>query len=752
MVSSRGPEILTDGEIEDAYVRCRNRFNLEQCRADGGEELARRVEGLLEAYGTARTTLLDSDRRRKIITDRRTAEVPRTAVVLSAEFHFREGQSCLERGDLSAALEQFEAAHSISPDEPPFAGALALVLLDLGREDDRERVHRLADLALEARPRQIEALVARGELCVLAGETERARHLFRMALEDDPHHARALRAQQALEEQLASAEKADRWMLLASDLLFHGSSLRLSEQVQNDLRRIHSEVFGLAVRREMDDGLRRAGRRGFDVQTTIGEGVSVVGWRLDDGLETSLPELMPQYLAVPLRTRQDLTTKFELHLINTDTPAELQRAFPACRCALAAGEGILGSDSLRGPVVDRIVQSVQLDTEGFAVDEQSAQVLSGQSGRAVEVWFSDRDFALRPIAETRADGELVYAARHHPRPASEPGVPQRQPRRPKNFVRPSRKLHRAITPEELAILTEIREEVRARAESDLTAKFTRLKEERDRRQKKSIWRKMVIGRNSGSSLDRIQIPTRLFAPLLGESRVHMGIADFRRWFGYLDRIATEYVDALSRERDTFVEAGRQIYDGLAVDRTFEDFEDMDDLKLLAVSEALYMFPLCLDPDEQYEEITLAEFARIAASRFEEVVGPFPRGASVLPQVYDIYRRAIDTPDDSVEPVNLWQWATLLGLLGVTQDLREEELELARDIHGEGSRKLKTETERIVKTFDHHLGILREGLHQYHRIRQVLLLRSPLTPPEDRRGIFEKGYDLPLFHYVKGQSD
>ena len=749
---------LLDAEVEDAY---RNRVRVIDAivpEAASDPDLSDKIEGIRAALSRAREQLLDPAVRPEAPAPRPERGVS-SRPELSAEYHLREGRACLERGDLERGIAELRRAHELAADEPEFGAALGEALRERGTkladEGDLKEARRLAGTALEVTPRQIEALCTLAELNRLDGNAANAEKFFRYALKVDPHNATALRALRDMQERAVRAPRAaTRLLVLASDLLFVGAAAQLPQDERRGLVSFHREVFRGAIRRHFGPLLKSAGfKDGVDyAYAEPGESI-LVAVCYDERLLGDRKAAVWRTLSFPDYLREEVGTKMDLHLINSGLPLELQRAAPRPRLAIAVGDGGLDGGP-HGAAAGIALRSLALESDRFTIDRDSAQELAATSDLGhLLMFFAGYNYRLRSIPETERGESPVYVAHYEqeavPAAATKQEAERPQPRKPRARVRPSRTIQRRVSPDELGVLNDLGEDVKARFEGDLTTKFNRMKEEEERRRKKSIWQKVIIGEDDSKvDVERYQVKTHLFAPLLGDARVYMGMQDFRRWFAYMEEIGRSYVDALASERDSFLQSGRQAYAGLAIDRTFEDFEQLTDAKLLAVSEALQLFPLCIDPDESYEEVTLAEFARIAARRYAALAGAMPANAAVLPLVLEVYRKAIDTPDDSVEPVNLFQWTTLLALIGVTVELQESEIRDLRDAYGETSRKFGKELERVRRTYGQHVAILKAGLDRYQRIRQILALKSPLSLMGDERSLFEKGYHLPLFRFVK----
>ena len=459
--------------------------------------------------------------------------------------------------------------------------------------------------------------------------------------------------------------------------------------------------------------------------------------------------------------RQESRPKRELHLLNSALPPEMTRTLPDVRLSLALGQGRIEKEGLvSGEALRQGRRSLGLDSDRFTIDRLTAEVLAAtEETDRLLLFFSEYNYRLRSIPETEGSDSPVYVAHYDEgESATKAKASAALPRTPRAFVKPTLRVERGVSPGELGVIKDLWEEVKEQFEAHLQTKFQRIKEEEERKRKKSIWQMVIIGEDDSKvDIERFQVKTHLFGPLLSaayglsesdDTPVYMGRGDFVRWFRHMAAVGEGYMEALAKERDSFLESGKEIYAGLAVDPAFQGFEELRGFALPAVLVATRLFPICIAPDERYEDCTLGELARIAAVRFEQSAGAIPDKARVLPLVLDIFSRAVDTPNDLLDPVNLWQWVALIGLMGATAELRDERAQELADAYGERSRKYRHEVEKLRRSYARHLTILKSGLDRFGRIRRLLMVRSPLSPVNDERSIFEKGYRLPLFRYVK----
>jgi Ca-activated chloride channel family protein len=117
---------------------------------------------------------------------------------------FEAGRELYAAGDYDGALQKFEAARALAPDEARLSLAVGATLFQLGRMEEAEREFQRARGQAKDRELEAESLYDAGTTRLVAGDAAGAVDLLRESLRRDPDRADALHnlelAQRRLEE------------------------------------------------------------------------------------------------------------------------------------------------------------------------------------------------------------------------------------------------------------------------------------------------------------------------------------------------------------------------------------------------------------------------------------------------------------------------------------------------------------------------------------------------------------------------
>jgi hypothetical protein len=163
-------------------------------------------------------------------------------------------------------------------------------------------------------------------------------------------------------------------------------------------------------------------------------------------------------------------------------------------------------------------------------------------------------------------------------------------------------------------------------------------------------------------------------------------------------------------------------------RLFEPDQARTDLltlrpgSMLAVSEASRFLAAAFVPGDSFEDCLFAELSQRAGARLRGALAG--KATPTVREVLRILETAIDTPDDTIEPTNFFEYFAVLALLGVTDGLRQMSLDRLEETHRPGSAKYQKARAGIEESFDQYTRILRGGLRSYGRIDAILSLKGP----------------------------
>lgn len=245
-----------------------------------------------------------------------------------------------------------------------------------------------------------------------------------------------------------------------------------------------------------------------------------------------------------------------------------------------------------------------------------------------------------------------------------------------------------------------------------------------------VFRRLKASRSDGEDKNR----TQLYTKLLKGSAIYLGKDEVVRWMELLRDIGLRYPDALRAERERAASSRER-----GSEHAWDDLLSLDDVTLLAASEAAVLFRAAFFRGQRITNTDLQKLARqcseaLAASvpaKFAPV--PLP----VLGHVYGIFKDAIDVPTDNVDARALFEMFALLSLAGVTSTIADEALRRAQHT-GDAD-----EVRAVKENYGPQIRIMREGLGKMTRIVEVLRLMPTLRTVASAKSIFDR-YQLPAY--------
>jgi len=193
------PETASDEEIRAAYEQLCERTHPDRV-GGGGDAVRELAERVFERVEAAFGVLSDPRRRQEHLLARRragreAAEIDEGRRAVEAELHFQKGQAALRQRAYDEALQCFQEAVELHPDEGEYHAHLGWAL-HIGRPDDRKRaeqalVHLKRGIKL-ARDREKPYLFM-GRVCHAIGRSDVAVKMFTRAVQIQPECVEALR-------------------------------------------------------------------------------------------------------------------------------------------------------------------------------------------------------------------------------------------------------------------------------------------------------------------------------------------------------------------------------------------------------------------------------------------------------------------------------------------------------------------------------------------------------------------------------
>lgn len=656
------------------------------------------------------------------------------------EFHVEEQ---LKRAQKLMADESWEAAHDVLAKLPGSENAEVLAALgyslymrtaEAGRAGVASRALGLVRQAAALQPQYAMAAYYAGEILRQEGRVDEALRCYRVGLTHQPDNPRLQRAAKLLTPTGGGEATAGTYVLFASDVLCEGADPELEDR----LRDLHARAFTQALEKQLSGILQESGASfARDACLFESRGKRLCALPLD--VATLTPGSRSRLLGFAPAFKKAL----ERHLAKA--VADLPSLAPRTRVSIVAGEGTIQGDGpgrrMAGALPSRALMAAGKDSGVMGTDAATLGALVGATAP------DDVARNLEPLGlhatllqESAGSDNPIYVLTGAARVASAPEEP----------VAPTRALEAVVSRGEIASLQSL-DRLLSGSEERIRAIFVKLAGAQEAAPSVTsgrLWGR-VVGKGStrAPGPEGVRLRTRLFEPILKGSRVFLGLGDLLQWVRLLDAVGRQYTDALFSVQEAFRLKRKELWTGAKLTGGYADLERLRPEQLLAVSEACRLFGGTFDPADNYEDCTFAELTSRAAGRVRALMGQgFGSSSSVALTIVDIYDGAIDTPDDSIDPVSIFEFFAVVSLIGVTEGIRAYEVEHLADSYKPGTPKYDRALQDINESFDQYAWILRAGLSHYARIKRIFSLRPPAAG--DRvESVFGTKFELPLYEHL-----
>ena len=191
-------------EIHDAYFHLAKRLHPDRIRAVGAIEMERDAQRLFarinQAFAVVTNPVKLFQYRKTLaaggeaaVRKKQAAAERKAATIFAAEDQFRQGEMALNRGQFAAALEKFQKAVELNPDEGEHHAYLAWALWCATHDKSAAtpKCNHHLETALRLSPKSAAVHYYRAMLAKQQGDEETARKLFQKVLEVDPNHRQA---------------------------------------------------------------------------------------------------------------------------------------------------------------------------------------------------------------------------------------------------------------------------------------------------------------------------------------------------------------------------------------------------------------------------------------------------------------------------------------------------------------------------------------------------------------------------------
>lgn len=179
-------EDASSGQIKKAYFKAAKKYHPDALARIGLDDVKEAAAQVFARIAEAFETLSDADKRRAY--DAGGSDEPEidTARLAQAETSFRKGEILAKMGNFDGALEYFEPAVELWPEEPAYQAGLGWALYKQSKADLPRAIAHL-EIALEQAPKDAVTLLHMGLVMRAAGDNNLANEFTARARAIDPY-------------------------------------------------------------------------------------------------------------------------------------------------------------------------------------------------------------------------------------------------------------------------------------------------------------------------------------------------------------------------------------------------------------------------------------------------------------------------------------------------------------------------------------------------------------------------------------